>query len=215
MAAFNEVPIFWSTTQAGYNDSDRTKRYMRNGKRVVEKLPQTGHVGDYNDKRRARGTRFVKMIDSAGTEIAYVLTNGAAHMDPNTGYGQHMKAKARALGWYAIGECPCALIAANEINPQAFIVDAIRDGSAAPCQRGSYKGDHLDSMCPHATAERNARMAANTAINQEREEKLKGNDTKLLEQQGKIIEQLAAVASGGKVAVESSAPRARSKKDDE
>jgi hypothetical protein len=209
VAAFNEVPIFWTTTQAGYNDSDRTRRYMRNGKRVVEKLPQSGHVGDYNDKRRARGTRFVKMIDSAGNEMAITLTNAAAHMDPNTGYGQNVRAKARHFGWYAIGECPCALIATGEINREAFMVDSVRDGQ--PCSRDSFKGDHLDTMCPHAKAERQARMDANKAREQEREEKVKTNESKLLEQQGKILEHLAS-----QIAPQQAAPaRTRAKKDDE
>jgi hypothetical protein len=207
VAAFNETPIYWTTTQAGYNDSDRTRRYMRNGKRVVEKLPQSGHVGTYDDKRRARGTRYVKMIDSAGNEIAHTLTNAAAHMDPNTGYGQHMKAKARGLGWYAIGECPCALIAAREINSEAFLVDEIRDGTATPCVKDSYKGDHLETMCPHAKAERAARQAANAAREADREEKSKTAESKLLEQQGKILEHLATQTPATQ--------RARAKKDDE
>ncbi len=213
VAAFNEVPIFWTTTQAGYNDKDRTKRYMRNGERVVEKLPQSGHVGDYNDKRRAHGTRYVRMVDGAGNECAIVLTNGAAHMDPNTGYGQNVKSKARALGWFAIGECPSALIAAGEINHEAFLVKGIRESKSAPCMKGSFKGDHLDAMCPHATAERDARLAVNFKRENERAEKLKGHDTRLLEQQGEIIKQLAAVANG-KVA-ELTASRARGKKDEE
>ena len=214
MAAFNETPIFWTTTQAGYNDSDRTKRYMRDGKRVVEKLPQSGHVGDYNDRRRARGTRFVKMIDSAGNEIAATLTNAAAHMDPNTGYGQYVKVKARALGWYGVGECPCALIRTAEINAEAFLLDSVRNGE--PCSRESFKGDSLHTMCPHGTAERNARVAAHSAHEAERADKMKSKDDKLVEQQGEMLKYLAD-AIGGTKDVPQPAPvrQPRAKKDDE
>ena len=218
MAGFNETPIFWTTTQAGYNDQDRTRRYMRNGKRVIEKLPQSGHVGDYNERRPARGTRYAKMIDSAGNEIAHTLTNAAAHMDPHTGYGQYARTKARALGWYAIGECPCALIATGEINSDAFLVDEIRNGTAQPCVKGTYKGDHLDSMCPHATAERNARVAAHSAHEADRAEKMKGKEDKIVEQQGEMLKYLAAAANKGLAPEDLPPPeskRARSKKDEE
>jgi hypothetical protein len=217
VAAFNEVPIFWTTTQAGYNDADRTRRYMRNGKRVVEKLPQSGHVGGYDERRPAKGTRYARVIDSAGNEIALVMTNGAAHLDAGTGYGQMMRSKARALGWFGITECPCALVAAKDINREAFLVDEIRDGTARACQSGSYKGDHLETMCPHAKAEREARIAAHSAHEAERAEKLRSRDDKLVEQQGKMLEYLANAAVTGKLPmVEETAPeqRTRRKKDD-
>jgi hypothetical protein len=178
VAGFNELPIFWTTTQSGYNEGDRTKRYMRNGKRVVEKVPQAGHVGDYTDKRRAPGVRYVKMIDSAGNEVSVVLTNAASHMDPNTAYGNYVKRKARFLGWFGIGECPCALASTGEIHPDAMMTN-VRD--VQPCTRGTYSGNSLDEMCPHAKAEREARLAANLSNETERDEKMKGKEEKIIE----------------------------------
>lgn len=174
-----ELPIFWTTTEPNFNDRDRHKRYMKNGKRVVEKVPQSGHVGDYNEKRRAQGTRYITMVNGVGNTFSMVLTNGAAHMDPNTAYGVYVKRKARALAWFGIGECPCLLIANNEVDPDGFMSDECRTGE--PCKRGSFKGTDIDTMCPHAKAERAARMTAHAEIEAERAEKMKGKEDRILE----------------------------------
>jgi hypothetical protein len=206
-SGFNEAPIFWTTTQAGYNDRDRTRRYMKDGKRVVEKVPQSGHVGDYNNRSRAQGLRYVKMINSAGNEFSMVLTNGAAHMDPNTAYGQYVRRKARFLAWYGVGECPCALIATGEINAEGFMSESARTGS--PCAKGSFKGDGLDTMCPHAKAERKARMDHHAADQAERGEKMKGKEDK-------IIELLTAAAIKNGIDTDNAPePKARRTKKDE
>jgi len=174
-----EAPIFWTTTEPNYNDRDRHKRYMKDGKRVVEKIPQSGHVGGYTDRKRAQGVRFVTMVNSVGNSVSVVLTNGAGHMDPNTAYGQHVKRKARSLSWFGIGECPCALIATGEINPDGFLSESVRKGE--PCRPGTFSGKDLDNMCPHAVAERNARQAEQTRSEAERADKMKGKEDKILE----------------------------------
>lgn len=174
-----EIPIFWTTTEPNYNDKDRHKRYMKNGKRVVEKVPQSGHVGTYADKKRAPGVRFVTMVNSVGNTVSVVLTNGAGHMDPNTAYGQYVKRKARALCWFGIGECPCALIRTGEIHPDGFMTEAVRTGD--PCPHGSFSGKDPDSMCPHAKAERDARQVEQARSEAERAEKMKGKEDRILE----------------------------------
>lgn len=174
-----EIPIFWTTTEPNYNDRDRHKRYMKNGKRVVEKVPQSGHVGGYADRKRAPGLRYIKMINSVGNEVSVVLTNGAAHMDPNTPYGQYVKRKARALAWFGIGECPCALIATAEVNVDGFMTEECRTGE--PCKAGSFGGKDLDGMCQHAKAERAARQLAQAELEAERAEKMKGKEDRILE----------------------------------
>lgn len=197
-----EAPIFWTTTEPNYNDRDRHKRYMKNGKRVVEKIPQSGHTGGYSDRKRAAGVRFVTMVNSAGNSVSVVLTNGAGHMDPNTAYGQYVKRKSRALAWFGIGECPCALIATGEVDPEGFHTEQARNGE--PCKAGSFSGKDLDGMCPHAKAEMLARQAAQTAHEADREEKMKGKEDKILEllsqqavssadREQRIVELLAAV----------------------
>ena len=174
-----ETPIFWTTTEPNYNDRDRHKRYMKDGKRVVEKVPQSGHIGGYADRKRAPGVRYVKMINSVGNEISVVLTNGAAHMDPNTAYGQYVKRKARALAWFGLGECPCALIATGEVSPDGFMTEECRSGE--PCRSGSFAGKDLDTICPHARDERNARQKAHSDHEAERELKMKGKEDRIIE----------------------------------
>lgn len=153
---------------------------MKNGKRVVEKVPQSGHVGEFTDvPPRAKGVRYVTMVNSAGNVVSVVLTNGAAHMDPNTAYGVYVKRKSRALAWFGIGECPCTLIANNEVDPEGFASAEARNGHS--CERGSFSGKDMDNMCPHAVAEMNARKAQQAAIEAERAEKMKGKEDKIIE----------------------------------
>lgn len=212
MSDFNKLPTFWVSTNNAANDGERTKRYMRNGEHVIEKVPQTGHVGDYDSKRRAPGQRYFKLINSQGNEISYTMTNAAAHMDTGAGYGQDRRRKARHFGWYAIGECPSALVVAGEINPDAFLTAEIREGQN-PCAKGTFKGDHIETMCPHAKAERDARLSAHAKREAERAEKLKSKDDKLVEQQGEMLRYLAEQVTRGEQPAP--APRARARRDEE
>jgi hypothetical protein len=84
--------------------------------------------------------------------------------------------------------------------------------AVTPCQRGSFKGDHIDNMCPHATAERIARLEENKRNEDEKAEKMKGKEEKIIEllsqqalnaadKDGKILELLETlgIESGRKI----------------
>lgn len=176
MADFDREPCFWTSTTPGYNTRDRQRTIMRDGVRVTERFPQRGHAGDYEDRRRAAGTRFLVMIDHNGHSIAVPLTNAAAHLDHTAPYGQHMMGKARALGWFQPGACPCALMSTGELTRHHILSDEVRKGQA--CKPGTYS---YDAPCPHSLAELAARRAKNDAIQQDRERSMKDSGTKHLE----------------------------------
>lgn len=191
MSEFDREPCFWTSTTPGYNTGDRQRTYMRNGKRVTEKFPQRGHAGDYEDRRKAPGVRFIRVIDHHGHEIFHTLTNAAAHLDHTAPFGQYMMAKARHFGWYMPGQCPCALIATGELHKDHIVSDEVRNGQ--PCPPNSYS---YENPCPHSVAERKARQAQNDAVQRDREEKMKGIGVKHLEATqeltNKVVEALLA-----------------------
>lgn len=192
---FEREPCFWTSTSPGYNTRDRQRTFMKDGKRVTERHPQRGHAGDYEDRRRAEGTRFVRLIDHHGHEIFHTLTNAAAHLDHTAPFGQYQMAKARALGWFMPGQCPCALLATGELTRDHIVSDEVRKGHA--CAPGSY---NYENQCAHSKAERAARAAQNKAIQDERESKMKGTSQKHLEA---TQEMTATVAAAVEALVES------------
>ncbi len=182
---FHREPCFWTTTVPGYNTADRQKTVMRNGKAVTLKFPQRGHAGDYEDRQRAPGERFVWMIDHHGFESAIVLTNAAAHLNSNDGYGQHVRAKARHFGWYMPGQCPCALLTTGELTPDHIVSDEVRSGT--PCPPGSY---NYERRCKHSVMEHKARQAQNKAVQDEREALMKSAATRSVEATQALTEKL-------------------------
>lgn len=187
MSDFDREPCFWTSTQPGYNTRDRQRSYMKDGKRVTERFPQRGHAGDYEDRRRAPGTRYVRLIDHHGFEVFHTLTNAAAHLDPTAPFGQYMMAKARHFGWYMPGACPCALLTTGEMKP-GHIVDRSLIGQPA-CAPGSYS---YENPCKHALSERVARMEQNKKVQDEREFKMKNVGVKHLEATQALTEQIGA-----------------------
>lgn len=182
----NREPIFWTTTTPGYNASDRERRVwvddvLPNGKKIrkqaTEKFPQRGHLGDYETRFQAPGERWMLVVRHDGHEVRAVLTNGAAHMDSATGYGQYVRAKARALGWYDPRQCPCALLATGGLQPEHIVSEEVK--AAEPCRPGAY--DPKKERCPHSIAEKAARMAATKEIQDQREIAFKTKEDKLLE----------------------------------
>lgn len=169
MSDFDREPCFWTSTTPGYNTKDRQRTFMKDGKRVTEKFPQRGHAGDYEDRRKAQGTRFIRVIDHHGHEIFHTLTNAAAHLDHTAPFGQYMMGKARAFGWFMPGACPCALLATGELQPGHIVDRSLLKQPA--CSTGSYS---YENQCPHSIAEQAARKAQNKATQDEREEKMKG-----------------------------------------
>lgn len=163
----SKEPTFYTTTDSeatGYNKPDREGYVMRNGKAVRVKHPQAGHQGDYDAviRMRGEGQRWITVVNSQGNVIYYVLTNGAADMNPNSEYAIDRRRKAKFFGWYPVGQCPVALLAAGEMRRGHFADRALLNEQ--PCQPGTYS---IGKPCKHALAERDARRAAHNKIEKE------------------------------------------------
>lgn len=147
-------PCLWMQTG---QDTEHLRSRMvidEDGRPKKQRFPQRGMQGDYENPLPAQGTRFVWMINDYGNEIAFVLTCGAAHLDPTTGFGQYQMAQARFLGYYQPGQCPCALLATGELKPHHITDKSILKDSA--CAQGSFS---YENRCKHSKSERAARMA--------------------------------------------------------
>lgn len=176
---FDREPIFWTTTKPGYNDRDRQRLRVEKGRRIVEKFPQTGHAGDYDNPVKARGVRFIYVVTNHGNEIPLVLTNGASHLDPNSGYGQYVKRKARFLGWIPTGACPVMLLISGELRPHHIVEQSLLH--ADPCGNDARR-DRFH-MCPHLEAEKKARLEQHKQDEAERLASYKDQGEKILEAQ--------------------------------
>lgn len=171
--------ILWLNSDHVLNEQARERWVTVDGRRVKEKFPQTGHVGaDWSSRQVAPGVRYTKVINQHGNLVNWVLTNGAAHMDHTTGWGQHQLAKARHFGCFGLDQCPCALVRSGHLMPGQMVNPSVRD--AQPCAPGTYSSE---KPCPHAIAERDARLAETRRINEEREARHKQHDAKVLEVQ--------------------------------
>lgn len=155
MNAMKREPIFWLTTSDPRNGAaERERVIMVDGEPRVEKIPQHGHQGDYENRSRAPGVRYIKVVRHEGHTVALLLTNAAAHLDPTTGYGNYMRSKARALGWYPEGACPLALLAAGEISANQLASEELRAPKAQAC---AARTSNQANPCKHDLAERAAR----------------------------------------------------------
>ena len=68
-------PIFWTSTIPGYNDADRQRVRFDDGERIVERIPQRAHIGDYENRKRAPGVRSVRVVRHDGAfEFRYSST---------------------------------------------------------------------------------------------------------------------------------------------
>lgn len=151
-------PIFWSSTQPHSNDSDRMRDRMVNGKRVREKVPQIGHDGDYDRPKKAQNSRWATVVRHDGHTVFMVFTNAAAHLETSTTFAAYQKSKMRHFGWYALGDCPLALLATGALTKDHFVDQSILTQS--PCERGTYG---VDKPCPHCISERDARRKQHAA----------------------------------------------------
>lgn len=177
-------PCFFTLSnaeQVGYNSPDRERWVMRDGQRVREKIPQAGHQGDYDQpiRMRGEGARWVTVVHSDGNVIRHVLTSGAGDMDPNSPYAQERRQKARALGWFPFGSCPVAMLRTGSMHPSHFVDQSLVSG-VTPCEHGTFS---LDKPCPHAIAERDARMAATKARHEAHAISFKSREEKQLSEQ--------------------------------
>jgi hypothetical protein len=176
MSDLDREPIFWTSTRPGYNNRDREKVRFENGKRVVERVPQRGHQGDYDDRKPARGIRAVTVVGHDGHAISCVLTNAAAHLDHLTPFGQYQQAKWRYFGWYPVGSCPLARLANGEMKADHFHAQSILKDR--PCEPGSY---NEKDRCKHSLAEEAARKKSRAAENAD-------NETKWRDPQEKVVD---------------------------
>lgn len=176
MSDFDREPCFWTSPTPGYNTRDRQRTFMKDGRKVTERHPQRGHAGDYENRLKAPGTRYIRVVDHHGHEIFHTLTNAAAHLDHTAPFGQYMMGKARFLGWFMPGHCPCALLATGDLRPDHIVHRALLSDKA--CTPGSYS---YENQCPHSKAERAARMAVTQEIHEKRERTMKGDATLNLE----------------------------------
>ena len=176
-------PIFWTSTQPGFNDSDRTRHVMIDGERVTERIPQRGHVGDHDEFEVDRNNfRYRTMIRHDGHIVSSILTNGAAHSDVHGPYGQYIQSKYRFLGWFSPADCPCALIASRIIGADTMVHAPNRTDQ--PCEPGTYSAKN---MCPHAKAEIEARRARQKRTMDQKEKNFTNPNKAIQEQQAQMI----------------------------
>jgi hypothetical protein len=194
--AFDREPIFWTSTRPGYNNVDRERVTNVNGKRIVERVPQRGHQGDYENRRLAKGQRYITAVRHEGHVVSVVMTNGAAHMDPNTEFGLYQKAKMAHLGWYPIGGCPLAALANGNMMPGHFTDQSLlKDVPCPPSSCSEAK------PCRHAIAERDARRKENSEAAKEVESKFVDPTTRMIDanrEQSTELANIIAKALAGK-----------------
>jgi hypothetical protein len=179
---FEREPIFWTSTKPGYNDKDRTRVRFENGKRIVERVPQRGHQGDYENRRPARGIRSVRVVRHDGHVVDSVLTSGAAHLDHSTPQGQYIQAKWRHFGWFPLGSCPLAMMLSGQIQRDHLHMLQHNPAFAdlTPCAHGVAKES---DPCPHALAELEARRASRRADAKQVEATFADREQRLLDAQ--------------------------------
>lgn len=208
-------PVFWTSTLPGYNDRDRQKVRFENGKKIVERIPQRGHMGDYENRRPARGTRSIRTVRHDGHVIDHVLTSGAAHLDPTTPQGQYQLAKGRHFGWYPIGSCPLAMLAIGNVQKDHFHDQTLL--ADQPCPPGSC---NENKPCKHALAELEARRKTRAVEAAELQARFRDPAEKMVDAQREqtaaltsTIREVLAKASGADGKTEPSAPAPRAPKD--
>jgi hypothetical protein len=166
MSEFEREPIFWTSTRPGYNQRDREIVRFEDGRRIVEKVPQRGHQGDYENRKtdsRCARARWLHVVTDKGNWIRMVLTNAAAHFDANTDWGQYQRAKARYFGWFPVWSCPLALLSTGELKRGQIVDRSLLEQK--PCEPGSYSEQ---KPCPHCVSETDARRARHAADEVER-----------------------------------------------
>lgn len=186
MGEFDREPIFWTTTRPGYNQRDRERVRHENGQKIVERVPQVGHQGTYEQKTKARVLRYWTVVKHDGHVIPYVLSSGAA--DASQSMVPERRAKMRYHGWYPISACPCALLATGDLKRGHFVDQLV--AAERPCEPGSY---NEEKPCKHAIAERDARRAQHTAKEAERMKNFRDPTERLIEANR---EQTTAVVAG-------------------
>lgn len=146
-------PIVWG------NNSVRESVRRVNGKRIVERFPQSAGNGE-------NGRRWERRVDAAGNTVNAPFTNSGSIFDRDDSSSRYILRKDRNNGGFALRECPVALVL---LGPQSgglskYQIDESLWG-ARPCEPGSFSEAR---PCPHALEEKRLRMIAQAAAMLER-----------------------------------------------
>jgi hypothetical protein len=171
-------PIYWLRADQGRdNRRDRERTIMVDGEARVEKFPQRARVGETGPF--LPGNRWMRVIKTDGNDVRIVLTGGAADLNGNGSFGQYVKNKARALGWFEAGSCPVRLLQLGEMDKGHFVDRSLVADGVQPCALDSKHS--ADDPCPHAIKERDARLAKRFAYNDARNRKHRTEVEKAME----------------------------------
>jgi hypothetical protein len=188
-------PIMWTSTLPNYNQADRERTIVADGNVRLERVPQTGTVGDWNERQPLppHMRRFQPVVRHDGHEVFHVYTNAAAQLDTSTTYAQNELAQDRFLGWFWTGACPVALLNTGNLQKHHIVEKSLL--TEQPCQPGTYGEEH-DRHCPHVKLERAARQKKRAQEEIDRAAAYKDSTDKLIEaqrdNQDKLIEAIFA-----------------------
>lgn len=172
------------------------------GAPAFERVPQTGREGVVREVADIKATkpmalpRSVLMLRDDGNEAHMVVRNAAAaqHGDQgsDTSFMRYQFAKAKRLGWIAVGSCPLDLVRRRERNPLQMDSREIRaaaekgESGCEPHQVGVNK-----PPCRHYVMERDARLARRLAEHTASVDRAKSDAAKTNELLVQIVQQKA------------------------
>jgi hypothetical protein len=204
-------PILWA------HKSIRTRRIMVDGEQRVERMPQRGHAGnsDYDNPQLISGKRWELFVKHDGHTVRTPLTNGASLVvgggDDGSCY-RYVTRKAKFLGWYALGTCPCALLINDELRPHQIVDKSLLQED--PCKPRTYS---IDEPCQHALREQEARQAAHAKRDAQRCKSMQSEVDKLLvaqkEQTKEIVSGLTEAVTAIATAMQNPKSAAKGTKD--
>ena len=178
----------WTSTRPEYNKADRERSHVKNGRLVIERIPQTGSQGEYDNRQPITSVRrWLPMLNHGGHEVPVVFTNAAADLNNTGPFAQYQWAMTRAMGWFWIGACPVALASSGELRTHMVVDQAILDDQ--PCALGTY-GE--TNPCKHVASERAARARQNAENEAAREQAYKTDTDRQIAAQRDMNAQLIA-----------------------
>jgi hypothetical protein len=186
--AFEREPVMWTSTRPDYNRNDRERSYVREGRLVTERIPQTGSQGEYDNRTPITHVRrWLPIINHGGHEVPVVFTNAAADLNNTGPVAQYQWAMIRGLGWFWPGACPVALVSTGELRADLVVAKSILGDR--PCEPGTY-GER--TPCKHTVAEKAARMTLTAADDARREAAYKSDTDRQIAAQRDMNSQLIA-----------------------
>lgn len=186
--AFEREPVMWTSTRPDFNTADRQRTYVRHGRVVTERIPQTGSQGDYDNRQPITSVRrWLPMVNHGGHEVPCVFTNAAADL-ANTGpFAQYQWAMVRNLGWFWPGACPVALVATGELHAHQIVAASILE--ERPCDPATYSET---APCRHTREEVAARGRQNARVDADRQQAYETDVDRQIKAQREMNTQLIA-----------------------